>query len=133
MGSAAGTTTLGTSTAPSGLAPGEIATELGPRADAGDARCVEALATLTWALSIALASVVNVVGLSSVVLGGHLATLEPLLHDELVDRVQRRVLGSRWDPVRIRPASDDAGVSATGAAFLVLDDVVRHPATWLRA
>lgn len=117
--------------AASGLAPGEVAAELGPRAAAGEAGCVEALATLTWALSIALASVVNVVGLSSVVLGGHLATLEPQLHDELVDRVQRRVLGSRWDPVRLRPASDDAGVSATGAAFLVLDDVVRHPATWL--
>lgn len=119
--------------AASGLAPDRVAADLGVRAAAGDARCAEALATLSWSLSIALASVVNVVGISSVVLGGHLAQLEPYLHDDLAHRLQQRVLGSRWDPVRLRPALADPGVSATGAAFLVLEDVITSPATWLPA
>jgi len=83
------------------------------------------------ALSVALASVVNVVGISSVVLGGHLAALAPDTLAELRERLDARVLGSRWDPVRVRVASGDHGASATGAAHRALADVLERPAAWV--
>lgn len=113
-----------------GLRPDQVRS-IGERAAAGDERCVEALAHLAWALSVALASVVNVVGISSVVLGGHLGRLEPYIRDDLRARLDARVLGARWAPVQIQAASDTASSPADGAALLVLRRLLEHPVGWL--
>lgn len=113
-----------------GVAPDAV-DAIGDRAAAGDERCATALADLVRALSVALASVVNIVGISSVVLGGHLARLEPALREELHQRLDARVLGARWAPVRVRAAADGPASPAIGAAYRVLGRVLEHPAAWL--
>ncbi|GAA1740006.1 ROK family protein [Aeromicrobium alkaliterrae] len=115
----------------SGLAREDVATELGARAAAGDTGCLAALEQVTHALSVALASVVNVVGISSVVLGGHLATLPPSTLEAVQQRLDARVLGSRWTPVRIRAARGDDAAAATGAAHRALGDLLARPAAWV--
>ncbi|WP_229054873.1 ROK family protein [Aeromicrobium sp. Leaf350] len=115
----------------SGLDRDDVAAGMGPRAAEGDVRCQVALEQVTHALSVALASVVNVVGISSVVLGGHLATLPPATLDAIQQRLDARVLGSRWTPVRVRAARGDDAAAATGAAHSALGDVLARPAAWV--
>ncbi|HYJ28529.1 MAG TPA: ROK family transcriptional regulator [Nocardioides sp.] len=109
----------------------EDVASIGERAAGGDQRCTDALADLVRALSVALASVVNIVGISSVVLGGHLGRLEPALREELHARLDARVLGARWAPVRVRAADDSPASPAVGAAHRVLGRVLERPAAWL--
>ena len=113
-----------------GVTPEEV-DSIGDRAAAGDERCAAALADLVRALSVALASVVNIVGISSVVLGGHLGRLEPALREELHRHLDARVLGARWAPVRVRAAGDAPASPAIGAAYCVLGRVLEHPVSWL--
>ena len=115
----------------SGLPRDRVATGLAAGAAAGDPRCVAAVEQVTHALSVALASVVNVVGISSVVLGGHLAALDPATIEAIRARLDARVIGSRWKPVQVTVARGDHAAAATGAAHRALADVVARPATWV--
>jgi predicted NBD/HSP70 family sugar kinase len=113
-----------------GVAPSDVDT-IGDRALAGDHQCAAAVRDLTRALSVALGSVVNVVGISSVVLGGHLGRLEPALSHTLGEQLGARVLGARWAPVRLRAAGDTPASPADGAAYRVLERVISQPSAWL--
>lgn len=115
----------------SGLARDRVAAELGAGAASGDPRCLAAVEQVTHALSVALASVVNVVGISSVVLGGHLTALDAATIEAIRSRLDARVLGSRWKPVQVRVARGDQAAAATGAAHRALADVVARPAAWV--
>lgn len=115
----------------SGLPRDRVATELSAGAASGDPRALAAIEQVAHALSVALASVVNVVGISSVVLGGHLAALEPATIEAIRARLDARVLGSRWTPVRVRVARGDHAAAATGAAHRALADVVARPSAWV--
>ncbi|MDF1704199.1 MAG: ROK family protein [Aeromicrobium sp.] len=115
----------------SGLPRDRVATGLAAGAAAGDPRCVAAVEQVTHALSVALASVVNVVGISAVVLGGHLAALDPATIEAIRARLDARVIGSRWKPVQVTVARGDHAAAATGAAHRALADVVARPATWV--
>ncbi|MEH3032556.1 MAG: ROK family protein [Aeromicrobium erythreum] len=109
-----------------GVAPADLP-DVAARALAGEASARRAVDELAWALSVALGSVVNVVGISTVVLGGHLATLAPLLRQDLQDRLAARVLGARWAPVEVHAADDSPASPADGAARRVLRHVVADP------
>ena len=115
----------------SGLPRDRVAAELASGAASGDPRCRAAVEQLTHALSVALASVVNVVGISSVVLGGHLVALDPATIETIRARLDARVIGSRWKPVQVRVARGDQAAPATGAAHRALADVVARPAAWV--
>ena len=84
------------------------------------------------ALGVALASVVNVLDIPAIVLGGHLGVISELLRPELEHQLQVRVVSSRWVAPTITTAAGDDAPGATGAAMLELDSVLAAPALWLR-
>jgi predicted NBD/HSP70 family sugar kinase len=105
--------------------------ELRTRAASGDPAALEAVDTATRALAVALAGVINVLDIPTIVLGGHLGRLADVLGPAVEDRLARRVLSARWR----RPTIEAAGIveapGATGAALRALADVVAAPDRWL--
>jgi predicted NBD/HSP70 family sugar kinase len=104
--------------------PGDLA----QLARSGDPAARAALDSGAWALGVALAGVVNVVGIPTVVLGGHLAELADLLRPALEEHLARRVLSARWRQPRILSAQGAPAAGATGAALRALDGVLADPA-----
>ena len=94
----------------------------------GDPAAVAALDAGAWALGVALAGVVNVVGIPTVVLGGHLAELADLLRPALEEHLARRVLSARWRRPRVVSVPGPPAAGASGAALQALDDVLTDPA-----
>ncbi|MCK9878124.1 ROK family transcriptional regulator [Frankia sp. Ag45/Mut15] len=101
------------------------------RAQARDPAARQAISTASWALAVALASVINVFDIPTVVLGGHLAQLVSWLQPDLEDQLRTRVLSARWSPPRIVAAELRAAPGATGAAFAELAAVIADPAHWI--
>jgi predicted NBD/HSP70 family sugar kinase len=112
---------------PADASPGELV----ERASAGDDAARRALETAAWALGVALAGVVNVLDIPTVVLGGHLGELTELLRPDLEDHLARRVLSARWRQPTVHAADDGPAPGATGAALRALEDVLVDPAHWL--
>ena len=104
--------------------PGDLAR----LAAAGAPAAVAALDTGAWALGVALAGVVNVVGIPTVVLGGHLAELADLLRPALEQHLTDRVLSARWRRPRVVGVPGPPAAGASGAALQVLADVLADPA-----
>jgi predicted NBD/HSP70 family sugar kinase len=97
------------------------------RARDGDARAKDALTAAAHALGVALASVINVLDISTVVLGGHLG----LLSDGVEELLPARVLSAEWDRPRVRVAATATAPAATGAALHCLDKVLQQPTQWM--
>ena len=110
-----------------GLDPSTTPSELAARARDGDEKARAATRSAARALGVALAGVVNVLDIPTVVLGGHLAQVGDLLTPEVEEILGRRVLSGRWVRPRVVIASDDPAPGATGAALLALDGLVRDP------
>ncbi|TFV71965.1 ROK family protein [Blastococcus sp. CT_GayMR19] len=109
---------------PLDAAPGELAA----RVAAGDPAAGRALDTAARALGVALAGVINVLDIPTVVLGGHLGELAGLLRPAVQDHLDRRVLSAGWRRPTIAAADTHPAAGATGAALRVLGDVVADPA-----
>jgi predicted NBD/HSP70 family sugar kinase len=107
--------------------PGELAA----RIESGDPAARNAVDAAARALGVALAGVINVLDIPTVVLGGHLGELADFLRPALQDHLRRRVLSARWRPPSIEGAASVPAAGATGAALKVLGDVVADPARWL--
>jgi predicted NBD/HSP70 family sugar kinase len=105
--------------------------ELRARAEAGEDLAVAAIAQAARALGIALAGVVNVLDIPTVVLSGHLGQIGDLLAPDLTAALEQRVLSSHWVTPEIAVAPDDAAPGATGAALLELQAVIADPARWI--
>jgi predicted NBD/HSP70 family sugar kinase len=105
--------------------------DLAALARSGDAAARNAVETGAWALGVALAGVVNVVGIPTVVLGGHLAELADLLRPALEDHLAHRVLSARWRQPRILSAQGPPAAGATGTALRAMSGVLTEPARWL--
>ncbi len=89
------------------------------------------LTTAGTALGTALATVVNLLDVGTVVLGGIYAPLLPELRGPVQAEIGRRVLTSEWSPVTLRAASLGADAAMRGAAGAVLREVFDDPARWL--
>ena len=111
-----------------GLDASTTPSELAARARDGDEKAQLATRSAARALGVALAGVVNVLDIPTVVLGGHLAQVGDLLTPEVEEILGRRVLSGRWVSPRVVSATDDPAPGATGAALLALDGLVRDPA-----
>jgi predicted NBD/HSP70 family sugar kinase len=111
-----------------GLGASTPPAELAARARGGDGPALGAMRSAARALGIALAGVVNVLDIPTVVLGGHLAQVGDLLTPGVEEILGRRVLSARWVSPTVDVASDDPAPGATGAALLALDGLVRDPA-----
>lgn len=114
-----------------GLPTDANATTLRHRVSVGDPRAVAAITAATRALAIALAGVVNVLDLHTIVLGGHLGQIADLLGIDLEAQLTGRSLSARWAPTTLHTIGDDPAPGATGAALQELSGVLRQPARWL--
>ncbi|MEV4811536.1 ROK family protein [Micromonospora avicenniae] len=100
-------------------------------AETGSVDALRALHEAGTALGIAVASVVNLLDLDTVVLGGGYAPLTPWLRPPVLDEISRRVLTAAWSPVTVRPAALGAEAAAVGAAGSVVRRIIARPAGWL--
>ncbi|KAB1161189.1 ROK family protein [Micromonospora sp. AMSO12t] len=106
-------------------------TRLAELAGAGDPGALRALAEAGTALGVAVAGVVNLLDLDTVVLGGGYAPLAPWLRPPVLAEISRRVLTAAWSPVTVRPASLGAAAAAVGGAGSVVRRILARPAGWL--
>jgi predicted NBD/HSP70 family sugar kinase len=98
---------------------------------AGDERALGSIRIAARALGIALAGVVNVLDIPTVVLGGYLGQIGDVLTPGLEAHLAARVLSSRWVTPTVRVATEHPAAGATGAAFAELNAVLSHPAPWM--
>jgi predicted NBD/HSP70 family sugar kinase len=106
-------------------------TELAEAAAAGHPAALAALTAAGRALGMAVATVVNLLDVRTVVLGGSYASLLPWLHDSIAAEAGRRVLTAAWSPVVLRAATLGPDAAMLGAAGSVLRGVLANPAAWL--
>lgn len=104
---------------------------LAQRVRSGDAAARTSLDDAARALGAALSSVLNVLDISTVVLGGHLAETAELIRPSLEKHLHERVISAPWLRPAVEVARQDDAPGATGAAFAVLDAVIDHPASWV--
>ncbi|WP_199515448.1 ROK family protein [Nucisporomicrobium flavum] len=83
------------------------------------------------ALGTAIATVVNLLDVDTVVLGGIYAPLLPRLRDGIAVEIERRVLTADWSPVTLRAAALGPDAAMRGAAGAVIRAVLDDPAAWL--
>lgn len=107
------------------------AARLADLATAGDPATLAALADAGTALGVAVAGVVNLLDLDTVVLGGGYAPLARWLTPPVVAEISRRVLTAAWSPVTVRPAALGAQSAAVGGAASVVRRIIDGPVTWL--
>ena len=91
----------------------------------------KAVSRTARALGVGLGAAINLLDVSTVVLGGHLAPLTDILRPELEAELEHRVLASPWARPTIVTAPDDHMPGATGAAWSLLETVVADPAAWI--
>jgi predicted NBD/HSP70 family sugar kinase len=104
---------------------------LAARVRSGNRAAAKAVDAAARALGVALSSVLNVLDISTVVLGGHLAETAELIRPTLEQHLRRRVISAPWLRPVVELAAPDEAPGATGAAFAVLDAVIDHPAGWV--
>ncbi|GIJ80804.1 sugar kinase [Micromonospora phaseoli] len=100
-------------------------------AEVGQAAVLHALAEAGTAIGVTVASVINLLDLDTVVLGGAYAPLTPWLRPPVLAEIDRRVLTAAWSPVTVRPATLGPNAAAVGAAGSVVRRIIARPAGWL--
>jgi len=107
--------------------------ELVRRAAAGDVRTLAALRSAGSALGVALAALVNVLDVPTVVLGGIYAALAPWLEQPVTDELRRRVVANRWQPVTVVVSTLGTQAAVRGAAGVCVERVLRDPVAYFPA
>jgi len=100
-------------------------------ATAGAPAALAALAAAGTALGMAVATVVNLLDVKTIVLGGSYASLLPWLRDGIAAEAGRRVLTAAWSPVVLRAAALGPDAAMRGAAGAVIRALLDDPAAWL--
>lgn len=86
----------------------------------------------TW-LGVALSSVINVVDLPCVVLGGSYAALSPWLRASLAAELDRRVVSAAWTQVKITSSTLGAAAAVRGAGAAPVAAIIADPDAYLTA
>ncbi len=81
---------------------------------------------------MALAGVVNMLDVDTVVLGGIFGPLAPWLAPAVEAELARRVLTSAWSPMTVRASALGPAAAAVGAAGAVVREILADPADWVR-
>ena len=100
-------------------------------AETGDDRARQSLADGAAALGTALANAVNLVDVSTVVLGGIYAPLAPFLLPGIQEQLRGRVLSAPWSSPQVLPARARDYAALSGAASVGLAHVTADPSAWL--
>ena len=95
---------------------------------AGNARALAAVQSAASALGTALAGVLNLLDIDTVVLGGGYATLAPELAPVVTAQLRERVLAVGAREVRVVAGRLGAGAATLGAATSVVRRVIADPA-----
>jgi predicted NBD/HSP70 family sugar kinase len=90
-----------------------------------------ALDRAATALGTALAALVNVVDVDTVLLGGSFSLLASWLTEGIERELRNRVLTAGWAPVEVRPAPLGPDAAVIGAALSAVDTVRLDPNSWL--
>lgn len=99
---------------------------------AGDGRARAAVAAAASALGVAAAGALNLLDVSTVVLGGHLAELHEWLVEGMTAELGVRVLAAPFAPPDVVAVPPDVASAPRGAAFVALEKrVLKDPASWL--
>jgi predicted NBD/HSP70 family sugar kinase len=113
--------------------PAETLDELIQRLSIEDDQALAAVHDAGRWLGVALASVVNVVDLPCVVLGGSYAALAPWLRAPLAEELDRRVISAAWSPVLITTSTLGAAAAVRGAGAAPVAAIIADPDTYLTA
>ncbi len=114
-----------------GRSPGggrEAVDALVAAAVAGEPRALESLAHVARWLGIGLASLINLLNPTLVVLGGVLERIHPLIAEELEDVLDRRVLRASRELLRVTAGALGADAPLLGAAELAFEPMLADPA-----
>ncbi len=95
-----------------------------------DQRAAAAVTEAGRVLGLALAGVINLVDVDTIVLGGPLGLLHPHLDRSLRAELDRRVITARWRDLVVRPADSGPLGAARGGALVMLDGLVADPSAW---
>ncbi|MFB7798515.1 ROK family protein [Isoptericola nanjingensis] len=98
---------------------------------AGDDAALDTVRRAGRALGAALATFVNLVDVSTIVLGGAYAELFGWVGHVVGGVVEERALAAPFAPVDVRPAAAGPHAALTGGAREVLRSVVADPARWV--
>ncbi|MFD6137799.1 ROK family protein [Isoptericola sp. NPDC056618] len=98
---------------------------------AGDDAALDTVGRAGRALGAALATFVNLVDVSTIVLGGAYAELFGWVGHVVGGVVEERALAAPFAPVDVRPAAAGPHAALTGGAREVLRSVVADPARWV--
>jgi predicted NBD/HSP70 family sugar kinase len=104
---------------------------LAAAAAAAEPAALRALTAAGSALGTAIATVVNLLDVRTVVLGGSYAALLPWLREPITAETDRRVLTAAWSPVRLHAATLGPDAAMRGAAGSVVRRLLDDPAAWL--
>lgn len=103
------------------------------RARAGHPPLLAALERAGRALGVAVAGVVNLIDVHTIVLGGLYATLAPWVQGPVEREIAARVLAHRWSPVTVTVSALGPDAAILGGAGLVVREVLDHPSARLGA
>jgi predicted NBD/HSP70 family sugar kinase len=113
------------------LGPEAELADLIARAEAGRPEVVEAIGRAgTW-LGVAVSSLLNIVDVDAVILGGIYARLASWLRDPLVAELDDRVLTAGWQTPRIHVSRLGADAAVRGAATAAIRSMIADPAPHL--
>ncbi|MET8148166.1 ROK family protein [Actinoplanes sp. NPDC049668] len=105
--------------------------DLARAAAGGGTAALSALTAAGGALGTAVAAVVNLLDVKTIVLGGSYASLLPWLREPIAAEAGRRVLTAAWSPVLLRAATFGPDAAMRGAAGSVIRGLLDNPAAWL--
>lgn len=97
---------------------------------AHDHRAERALAEAGRMLGVALAGVINLIDVDSIVLGGPLGRLHAHLAEAVGRELSRRVVTARWRELVVRPSVSGLLGAARGGALVMVDRLVADPSAW---
>lgn len=115
-----------------GLPPRASIHTLLSRLESGESAAARAVNAAGHALGSVLSSVVNLLDLPTLVLGGDLAVIGGHLRGPIAEEMRHRLLSDALAAPEVVLAPVGTAPAATGAAYEALDRVILDPARWLR-
>lgn len=94
---------------------------------AREPRALQALREAARAVGIALSSALNLLDVTTIVLGGHLGELADELQPGISRELSLRVLSAPLQPPQLIGEPVTHTAAATGAAWAILETVLAHP------
>jgi predicted NBD/HSP70 family sugar kinase len=118
---------------PDARPPAETMGKLVDALTGGEPAALKAVRAAGRWLGIALSSVINVVDLPCVVLGGSYASLAPWLREPMAEELDRRVISAAWSPVQITSSTLGAAAAVRGAATASVQAIIADPDGYVTA